>query len=216
MANPQLRRKPQQSRSRVRVEAILDITDSMLQESGSDAFAMRELARRADIPISSVYQYFSNKGAIVRCLIERHNQRFEDHLQSKWFAMVAPWAELDIEQRHKAINGVINTLWLFYREQASYQALWSGVQSDPALQQLEAQDSCGNAAKLANVMAEFFPQLDDAQRLRISLLLYHMISGGLALALRSPAVQQQGLITELQAMISRYLQPYLLPYQAIH
>ena len=64
-------RQPRQERSRQRVEAILAAALELVVEQGAEALAMREVARRADVQISSIYQYFPSKSSIIRELAKR-------------------------------------------------------------------------------------------------------------------------------------------------
>lgn len=65
------RRVPQQSRSRDRVERIIDVTGTLVVESGVDALSTRAIAQRAEIPVASLYQYFADKDEILLALVER-------------------------------------------------------------------------------------------------------------------------------------------------
>src|SRR5476651_1083300 len=74
-------RQPQQERSRQRVEAILEVALALVVEQGAEALAMREVARRAGVQISSIYQYFPSKSAIIRELAKRDLMRVRLLLQ---------------------------------------------------------------------------------------------------------------------------------------
>src|SRR5689334_10767038 len=69
-----LRRPPKQQRSRGRVEEILAAAKKLIGEKGIDAVKMREIAALAGGPISSVYQYFPNKSAILAMLFEQWSE----------------------------------------------------------------------------------------------------------------------------------------------
>jgi AcrR family transcriptional regulator len=65
------RRVPQQGRSRVRVERILEVTDALVVSGGVEAVTTRAIATAAGIPVASLYQYFADKEAVLLALMER-------------------------------------------------------------------------------------------------------------------------------------------------
>ena len=65
------RRLPVQGRSRERVERILDVAADLVLEHGVDALTTRAISAAAQIPVASLYQYFSDKDAVLLALIER-------------------------------------------------------------------------------------------------------------------------------------------------
>lgn len=68
---PRRRRVPQQSRSKERVERILDAAGVLVVQQGVDALSTRTIADRAGIPVASLYQYFADKDDILLALVER-------------------------------------------------------------------------------------------------------------------------------------------------
>ncbi len=69
---PETRREPVGSRGRRRWTLILDTAADLLNEGGPEAINTNALAERAGIAVGSVYQYFSNKEAILAALGERY------------------------------------------------------------------------------------------------------------------------------------------------
>ncbi|MGE0623480.1 MAG: TetR/AcrR family transcriptional regulator [Pseudomonadales bacterium] len=69
------RKTPSQARSRERVELILEATRELLREKGFPDITTNAIARQASIPVSSVYQYFPNKQAILVALYEDYLAR---------------------------------------------------------------------------------------------------------------------------------------------
>ena len=65
-------KEPQQRRSRVTYDAILEATTQILIERGYAATTTNHIAKRAGISIGSLYQYFPNKEAIAVELLQRH------------------------------------------------------------------------------------------------------------------------------------------------
>src|ERR1700741_4038752 len=76
-------RRPRQERSRQRVETILEVALALVVEQGAEALAMREVARRAGVQISSIYQYFPSKAHIIRELAQRNLVRVRLLLQDE-------------------------------------------------------------------------------------------------------------------------------------
>src|ERR1700722_10492104 len=62
------RSDPRQERSRARQRALLDAAEEILGEVGADGLKMREVARRANLPIASVYHYFPSAPPLNRPL----------------------------------------------------------------------------------------------------------------------------------------------------
>ena len=67
-----MRKAPRQKRARQTVDFILDAAAYILAERGFDGFTTNHIADRAGVNISSLYQYFPNKLAILEALQARH------------------------------------------------------------------------------------------------------------------------------------------------
>ncbi|MFJ5490294.1 TetR/AcrR family transcriptional regulator [Pectobacterium carotovorum] len=66
------RKLPVQERSRVTVDAIIQASAYILSESGWEGLTTNSIAERAGVNISSLYQFFPNKEAIINELQRRH------------------------------------------------------------------------------------------------------------------------------------------------
>ncbi|MER7502913.1 TetR/AcrR family transcriptional regulator [Nonomuraea pusilla] len=71
-----LRRRPAQRRSLERVERMLDECALLLDEVGYEALTTKEVARRAEVPIGTFYQFFEDKQGLVRALALRNLDAF--------------------------------------------------------------------------------------------------------------------------------------------
>jgi AcrR family transcriptional regulator len=67
-----MRKSPRQPRARKTVDFILDAAAYILAERGFDGFTTNHIAERAGVNISSLYQYFPDKLAILEALQGRH------------------------------------------------------------------------------------------------------------------------------------------------
>lgn len=77
------RKLPQQDRSRLTVEAILEATTRILTEEGYDKANTNRIAERAGISIGSLYQYFPNKESLMAALMDQHSNEIAALVESK-------------------------------------------------------------------------------------------------------------------------------------
>ncbi len=151
-----LRRAPAQARSRERVEKMLAAAKDLIAEKGSDALRMGEVAERAGVSIGSLYQFFPDKAAVIRTLAERYN--------AEGRACIAEGLEgiADAAGLRRAFAALIDTYYGIFLAEPVMRDIWSGTQADPALRDLDREDSRINGAVLARVMARLRPGADPA------------------------------------------------------
>ncbi|NBE94970.1 TetR/AcrR family transcriptional regulator [Nonomuraea sp. KC401] len=90
-----LRRRPAQRRSLERVERMLDECALLLDEVGYDALTTKEVARRAEVPIGTFYQFFHDKQGLVRALARRNLEAFLGRVTERVAtADLAHWTDL--------------------------------------------------------------------------------------------------------------------------
>ena len=65
------RRTPRQARSRATWEAIVEAAAQILERRGADAFNTNDVAERAGVSIGTLYQYFSDKRALLLAAAKR-------------------------------------------------------------------------------------------------------------------------------------------------
>lgn len=173
------RKRPQQERSIQRVDAILSAAAALIAEKGVSATKMTELAAVAAIPIGSVYQYFPDKGAIVRALLDRHASLIQQKVEEA-FSTVA-----SLDHAVDLVCGMIDWYYSEFRGDPAYLGVWLGTDIDRDILQLNILHS--------NRVAEIF--LDSIQPLlpaenRIDLkartqLFSHLIGASVRFAIMS-------------------------------
>lgn len=70
------RRTPVQKRSVERFERLLEACAEVLDEVGFSALTTKEVARRAEVPIGTLYQFFSDKEGLIGALAARNLESF--------------------------------------------------------------------------------------------------------------------------------------------
>lgn len=70
MTSTNPRKSPRQERSKATVAAIVEAAAQLLVEDGFHKMSTNKIAKRAGVSIGSLYQYFSNKEAVVAAVID--------------------------------------------------------------------------------------------------------------------------------------------------
>jgi AcrR family transcriptional regulator len=84
-----LRRLPVQQRSRERFERLLDACATLLAEVGYEALTTAQVARRAGVPIGTLYTFFDGKPALTRALARRNLETFLGRVRARFAATPA-------------------------------------------------------------------------------------------------------------------------------
>ncbi len=69
------RKKPTQARSKLTVATILEAAAQVLDSDGETSLTTKVVAERAGVSIGTLYQYFSDRDAILLALAEEERQR---------------------------------------------------------------------------------------------------------------------------------------------
>ncbi len=196
-----LRRQPSQNRSRERVERMLAVATELIAAHGSDAMRMGEIAERAGVSIGSLYQYFPDKAAIIRTLAERFNVQEQACIK----------AELDkVEDAaglRAALAGLIDTYYALFLAEPVMRDIWSGIQADKTLQDMDIAETRILGAMLAEVLARLAPMADRAERDISAFLTMHLAGSTVRLAIAMPRAEGDALVEALKRMVVRELLP---------
>ncbi len=127
-----IRRKPQQASSQERVNHILDVAEELFVAQGFSSTSTNEIARKAQVPIGSLYQFFSDKKGIVLLLMERYNRLLHERL-----ALVDN-TELMQLSLSEYVSRLIDITSRFFDDYPGYHAIFMEAQgSIPELQETE-------------------------------------------------------------------------------
>src|SRR3984885_5487537 len=139
------RSNPEQKRSRARQQALLDAAEEILGEVGADGLKMREVARRANLPIASVYHYFPSAAALIRTLVER----MLEELRAILAQGVLRAGGTSPEEAEHALVAIIDAAGDFMESRPTLPAVWGAMRGAPELRALDLADTEGNAQILA-------------------------------------------------------------------
>lgn len=191
------RREPTQQRSRQRVERMLSAASALIAEKGSDAMRMGEVAERAGVSIGSLYQFFPDKAAIIRTLAERYNAAGRDCIGME-LAGAGSRAEL-----RAAFSKLIDVYYGLFLSEPVIRDVWSGMQADKALREIELSESRLNGALLADAMARIRPDADRAELERSAFLVMSLGEATMRLAVSVERSEGDALVEAYKRMALR-------------
>ncbi|WP_216902316.1 TetR/AcrR family transcriptional regulator [Synechococcus sp. CCY 9618] len=121
-----LRRQPRQARSQERVRRILAAAEELFVSGGVGSTTTNAIAAKAGVPIGSLYQFFPDKGAILRRLAQGYGEQLHEALAA--FAG-GEGAALPLEAY---ITGTVALTDRFFRDHPGYPAIFMDVQATTA------------------------------------------------------------------------------------
>lgn len=209
MNDAYVRRRPQQERSKNRVESILEIALDMIIEAGSEELAMREVARRAEVPISSVYQYFPSKTAIIRELAKRNLERVSRMLQDELALLLTETGGRPTPAQ--SVERLIGAYYSYYRDNPAATAVWAGAQSDPALRELDVADTRRTAEFLTPTLMMILAPIDASEAFALALLFAEIAGSAARLALAVAPPLRDQIVTKLKFMLTATMEAHRPP-----
>ncbi|MBP3088160.1 TetR/AcrR family transcriptional regulator [Corynebacterium sp. sy017] len=194
------RRRPAQQRSRERFSKILITARQVLVDVGVESFTFDEVAKRAELPIGTLYQYFANKYALI-CELDREDTAATLE-QVHRFAEQVPglqWPDF--------LDELIEHLAQMWHADPSRRAVWHAVQSTPATRDTAAATQRPLLDILAQVLTPLSPGMSDAMREEMARLLIHTVIPLLNYAVHNATDDESfnRIISEIKRMIVAYL-----------
>ncbi len=170
-------RSPKQLRSINRMNEILAATKNIVVISGSNNLKMMDIAKAANITVSSIYQYFPNKGAIVKVLAQSY--------LNQWSEQVA--TEVKQVSSAKEIQGLvlslINDFYQRYKCDSVLQDIWGSKSSDQIYKNIDMEHHLVIQEIIYNELKYLFDQVTWTKLETTILLSLHQGSAAIRLAL---------------------------------
>lgn len=190
---------PSQKRSRDRVDAILEAARRLIAQKGSDDLKMQDIAKQANISIGSLYQYFPEKAAVIRALAVRYDVSCRACIADV-LAQVNSAAALQ-----QAYGLLIDEFYKLVAEEPAARDIWSGMQSDPVLRQIEMQETRDCSTLLSEAMLRAYPSLSPLQAELKALLLWTLGGAAARLAIAQKPEEAAIIIRQYKEMAIREL-----------
>lgn len=191
---PQDRRIPTQKRSREKYDLILSTAKQLIGERGNDSVSMREIAKQAGLAISSIYQYFPDKNAILEAIMQTYFDGIRD-LITRFLAECNNLQDLD-----NGINRGIDLFYSLFKNEPALASLWASMQASNALKELDAEDSRINAKLITETVSSIFPTSNQSEIYSAVLLLMHTAGMTVRLALTVSEEEGDALVEEFKKL----------------
>ncbi len=191
------RREPLQARARARVEAILAATIDLLATHEVDEITTASIARRAKVPIGSVYHYFPSKEGVLAELVARTTSRVDDA------SVVALARELARVPWQQAIERTIDRSVLAYRSDAAYVAVWRATRGTAAFREAAA-----NSDERFALALESLPMVRGRLRPHVLRAAIRIANAFLDWVLDTPEPRERArVVREMKRALIAYLEP---------
>jgi AcrR family transcriptional regulator len=197
------RRLPVQRRSRERVEHILIAAERLLVSDGIDAVTTREVAKRAGVPVATLYQYFADRSDIVSALIERHILSMDERIG-------ASLQRLETFSVRTIVEAAIAAYRDAYRDHPSHVVLWyQGRVSSVVAAMIRARNDqlAARFHSFAGAAGLMPPDTDPA----VLRLAYDVADRILEVAYRNDLEGEDQIVDEGTEMLVAYLERYATP-----
>ncbi|MEO0535097.1 MAG: TetR/AcrR family transcriptional regulator [Cyanobacteria bacterium P01_A01_bin.123] len=207
-AAPKNRRSPTGERGRRRHDLILDTAADLLADGGSEAINTNALANRANISVGSVYQYFSNKEAILIALGERYMQQLGNNTLT---ALQQDVSGLDFAT---IVDRVIDPMITFERRHPAFRHLNAGQEGESALAEGAKRVDQEVLATIHDLLLRICPDLNPSRGWQIARVTKALYKGMSYLVqqeqeIKSTGGDVDGMIAEMKQLMTAYLEDQL-------
>nr|WP_245930148.1 TetR/AcrR family transcriptional regulator [Allonocardiopsis opalescens] len=193
-----MRRRPTQRRSAARVERMLDACAELLEEVGYEELSTTRIARRADVAIGSVYQFFPDKRAIAQALSLRYLAVFSERISARlagggyrdWF---------------DTVDTVIDEYVAMHRGEPGFRELRFGDVVDPRLLDSAAENNTVLAGHLALLLTTHLGAPEGPEVARALSVAVEAADAVLKMAFRRSPEGDPEIIAEAKRLVHGYL-----------
>jgi AcrR family transcriptional regulator len=202
------RRSPTGERGRQRRDLILDTAADLLATGGAEAINTNALADRAKISVGSVYQYFSNKEAILTALGERYMQQLSSNTVA---ALQQDVSGLDFAA---IVDRTIDPMIAFELRHPAFSHLSSAHDGEGILAIGVKQIDREILATIHDLLLRICPDLDPTKGWQVARVTKALYKGMSYLIQQEPEIEKTGgdvnvMIIDMKQMMVAYLEQQL-------
>lgn len=194
------RRVPVQQRSRDRVQRLLEAAGQVVAEVGVEAVTTRSIAERAGIPVASLYQYFSDKEAVLLALVERDMAEMDQQVADDIAALSTYTLGGVVETAMRAFVKV-------YHRRPAFVEIWLRGRANAAIKQAGRDHDKRIAAELRAFMDQL-GLIEPSTPAAVAELAVEIGDRAFQLAFETEIEGDSFLIDEAIAMVNGYVERY--------
>jgi len=189
-----------QARGLLRIGRILDAAGQILATEGPERLTMNEVARRAGISPGSLYQFFSDRQALLTMLAER----YASHL-GKALAPAPDERIIRSGALAELIAAVVDPILAFFRRNPGCRALFRGEGAELERIIRPVHDTLvERSLALIRVRA---PRLSEVEARRVAEMCDLLLTALIPAISDARGVERRRLADEAKLVLLRYLQP---------
>jgi AcrR family transcriptional regulator len=128
-------------RSRERVEKILDAASQVVVAGGVESLTTRSVATASGVPVASLYQYFSDRDAILLALVERDTAEMDEQVRADLGALETLSIATVVETTMRAYTSV-------YARRPDFLEIWGRGRLNSSVNDYGRQHNRRTAAEL--------------------------------------------------------------------
>ena len=209
-ASQKTRRSPSGERGQRRRDLILDTAADLLADGGPEAINTNALANHADISVGSVYQYFSNKEAILTALGERYIQQLGSNTVA---ALRQDVSGMDFAA---LVDRVIDPMIAFERQHPAFRHLNAGQEEGGTLAEGAKRVDREILATIHDLLLRVCPDLNPTQGWQIARVTKALYKGVSYLIQQEQEIKNacgdvDAMIADMKRLMAAYLEGQLGP-----
>jgi AcrR family transcriptional regulator len=192
------RNRPQQKRSTLLVERLLDAAEAVFVESGYEAATMTAIAENASTSIGGLYRYFPDKASIARALFLRYAEQSNSH-----------WANLIEEARDMPVQEFSERLLTQLEETATTHPAYLALISAPLKFSRDASAKRSSRELFAKAFQAKNSKLKPDRAYMIANTVLQIIKGMMTVYAEAQNKDRPAVKAEFRRVLSCYLQDVL-------
>lgn len=192
--------EPTQARSKKKVRQIEQAARDLLLETGSLDLKMTEVAKRAQVPVGTLYQFFPSRTALVQKLFALEMRQIDESVAETFFAIE------DLTRFGSQLEQLLHQQIELVQSDPAMMVIWGSAVVDPVIQDADRINTQQNAAVLAErLTTELGPKIDPRAAHATALIICHLWSSIIRLCAQTSEDSAKDIVREYAKMMTGHI-----------